>query len=210
MSDDFENGVEDLKDAVLRSSTDLTVSQSDLRDILGFLTKVVQVVDQTFQDVYTLAIELVYVTPDDLMSGRARRLQQNLDLLVARSHYQQTEEICSRLKHLRTRFDEYVRPAISHLPSQDGWRDLFWLIEEREGRIITLVERSASRLRDELKNIDVRQLQRVNDAARDLTDQLRPLLGELRNLTNEILGLSGRPGFLELTGNREELTRIRW
>ena len=27
---------------------------------------------------------------------------------------------------------------------------------------------------------------------------------------NEILGLSGRPGFLELTGNREELTRIRW
>jgi hypothetical protein len=51
------------------------------------------------------------------------------------------------------RFDEYVKPAISHLGSQDGWRDLFWLIEEREGLIITLIDSSARQLRTELDNL---------------------------------------------------------
>lgn len=49
---------------MLQTSTDLGVNDTDLRDILAFLTKVVQVVDQSFQDVYTLAIELAYVGPE--------------------------------------------------------------------------------------------------------------------------------------------------
>jgi hypothetical protein len=207
MNTEFEHVVSDIKGAVFQSASELSGSPNDLRDILGFLTKVVQVVDQAFQDVYTLAVELAYVTAEDATSGRIRRLQQNLDLLVGRSHYRDAEEICSRLKHLRTRFEEYVRPAISNVGEQTQWHDLFWLIEEREGRIVALVQGASLQLRQELDRLEPRHIDRVNRAARDLMNELRPLHRELRELTNEVLGLSGRPGFLELTGNRRELAR---
>jgi len=207
MSTEFEGVVSDIKDAVFRSTSELSSSPNDLRDILSFLTKVVQVVDQAFQDVYTLAVDLAYVTAEDVASGRIRRLQQNLDLLVGRSHYRDAEEICSRLKHLRIRFDEYVRPAINNIGEQRLWENLFWLIEEREGRIMDLVHGASSELRRELDRLDTQHIDRVNQAARQLMNELRPLLGDLRELTNNVLGLSGRPGFLELTGNREVLAK---
>lgn len=213
MSADFERVVDEIKDVLYQSASDAAVSPSDLRDILSFLTKVTQVVDQSFQDVYTLAIELSYVTLADLTSGRIKRLQQGLDLLVGHSHYREAEEICSRLKHLRIRFEDFVKPAVSHLSTERDWSSLFWLIEEREGRIIMLVNQATWEMRQQIEELSNRKrptensVKQINRSARKLVDELRPLIGDLRNLTNEILGLSGRPGFLELTEDRRQLSR---
>jgi len=204
---DFEQVVEQIKAAVLETSTSQSVNDTDLRDVLAFLTKVVQVVDQSFQDVYTLAIELAYLGPGDVGTERMRRLQMDLELLMATSHYRESLEICSRLKHLKKRFEDYVRPAIRHLPGQTDWRQLFWLIEDREGLIVRLVEGSARDLQHELGRVRDGDLKEVNRTARALADQLRPLLLELREMTNQVLGLSGHPGFLELTRDRTELSR---
>lgn len=203
----FKEVVQELKEAVVEASANSQVDDADLRDILAFLTKVVQVVDQSFQDVYTLAVELAYLREEDLSSERFRRLRMELELLMASSHYRESLEICSRLKHLKTRFNDYIRPAISQLPGEASWQQLFWLIEDREGRVIRLVENTARELRDALERIEGGDLRRVCDSARKLADDLRPLLSELRELTNQILGLSGRVGFLELTRNRSKLGR---
>jgi hypothetical protein len=206
-SNKFAQVVDQIKNAVIATSTDPNINDADLRNVLGFLTKVVQVIDQSFQDVYTLAIELAYLDPNDVGAERVRRLQKELDLLLATSHYRESLEICSRLKHLKLRFEQYILPTISHLQTQTDWRQLFWLIEDREGRIIQLVEGAADELRRELQRARAGDVSTVNRAARKLADELRPLLAELREMTNEILGLSGPRGFLELTRDRSELSR---
>ncbi len=186
-------------------SLDRRMPDDDLRDVLSFLVKVTQVIDQAFQDVLTLAIELAYLTPADASYERIRRLQMELDLLTARSHYRESLEICSRLKHLRKQFEQYIRPTIQGLAKDQEWRELFWLIEDREGRIIMLVENTAIALSRELGRAQNSNVSAVNATSRSLVAELRPLLADLRDMTNQILGLSGRPGFLELTRDRAAL-----
>lgn len=202
---DFDQIVGQLRDAVTSVSLDRQMPEDDLRDVLSFLVKVAQVVDQSFQDVLTLAIELAYLSPADASSDRISRLQMEIELLTARSHYRESLEICSRLKHLKAQFEQHIRPTIQGFTKAADWQQLFWLIEDREGRIIRLVESTAWTLRNELdraRNSDVRG---VNATARSLVAELRPLLADLRDMTNQILGLSGREGFLELTRDRSAL-----
>jgi hypothetical protein len=104
-------------------------------------------------------------------------------------------------------FEQQVGPLINHLPGQGEWRGLFWLIEEREGRIITLVQQTTWQLGHELDSLDRTNLPSFRDSARTLVQEMRPLLTELRDLTNKIMGFSGKPGFLELTNDRAELKR---
>lgn len=205
MMTEFDKIVDQLRGAVASASLDPRMSDDDLRDILAFLVKVTQVVDQTFQDVLTLAIEASYLSPQKTSYDRLERLQVELDLLTTRSHYRESLEICSRLKHLKEQFERHIRPAIAILPDADRWRELFWLIEEREGRIIAVVEQAAWQLRAELDQARGGHIGQVNTVARQLVDTLRPLLSELRELTNRLLGLSGRQGFLELTNDRSAL-----
>ncbi|MDX0499556.1 hypothetical protein GOC68_25555 [Sinorhizobium medicae] len=66
---DFEEVVSQLRTAVLAAGNDPDVSGSDLRDILAFLVKVTQVVDQSFQDIYALAVELAYLESSEVDGG---------------------------------------------------------------------------------------------------------------------------------------------
>ena len=81
------------------SATNRALSGADLRRVLSFLAKVAQVVDQAFQDVYSVLIELKYLSIRDLYTGRATELRKQLDMIQARSRYRDAEEICSRLYH---------------------------------------------------------------------------------------------------------------
>lgn len=202
---EFDQIVRQLSQAVASASLDARMPDDDLRDVLSFLVKVAQVVDQTFQDVLTLAIECAYLTPGRELPERLRRLQLELELLTARSHYRESLEICSRLKHLKQQFESHIKPTIKGLANAQEWQQLFWLIEDREGRIISLVEDTARTLRDELERAQAGDVRAVTALARKLVDDLRPLLVDLRELTNRILGLSGRHGFLELTRDRTAL-----
>ncbi len=194
----------------IRQLVELTTSSSeasgaDLRRILAFLAKVSQVVDQAFSDVLAVLIEVKFLGPEDFDTGRIRELQREVNLLVARSYYRDAVEICSRLKHLRGQFDDQIRPLIDRLGESDRWRDVFWLIEEREGRIITLVESAVRDLDQQLSSATIADLPRLKSAAAERAQTVRLAVSELRGLTNEILGLSGADGLLELTDDRSEL-----
>jgi hypothetical protein len=201
--------VNEIEDVLGVATADPGISSADLRRVLAFLAKVAQVVDQSFQDVLAVLIEFKFVTANDLNSGRVRLLDKELELLVSRSRYRDAEEICSRLSHLRVRYEEQIEPVISHLLGSErrGWRELFWLVEEREGRIILLVQSSLRQLKELLSTMKADDVPRLNLTAAEMADALRSQLTELRCLTNEIMGLSGRPGFLELTSNRDALTK---
>lgn len=203
---DLEQIVHQLEDMLGAAIDDPRLSGNDLRRVLAFLTKVVQVVDQAFQDVFAVLIDFKYLSADDIASGRFMEMRKNLDLLLARSRYRDAEEICSRLHHLRTQYETQIHPLVDRLQGNDRWRQVFWLIEEREGRIIMLVNQTVyelARLFD-TAHADIDEIRQV---AGGMADKIRLLLIELRNLTNEIMGFSDHAGFMELTEDRDALAR---
>lgn len=195
-------------DALVQTAVaETTLEAPELRRVLKFISQVVQVVEQSFQEVLTLLLDIKFLRKDDLNPQRLVELRKNAELLTARSYYRDAAEICSRLKHLSEIFDKFVKPTVSRLPSYTDWQSVFGLIEHREGRIIRLIEESAREIDGLLERVDANDLSTVQTSASLRIEELRSHLKSLHDLNGRILGLSGGVGFLELTANRGELQR---
>src|SRR3954470_17431526 len=92
------------------SSTD--IAAPDLRTVLKFVNKVVQLVDEAFQDVYVVLVDISLLDDDDLGTDRVKEARRSLALLTAKSKYRDAEEICSRLHHLTDDYREHVGPIV--------------------------------------------------------------------------------------------------
>lgn len=181
---------------------------ADVRRVLRFLAQVVQVIEQAFQDVLGLLVEVSYLSDAELSDPRRMdELGKSAAMLTARSHYRDAAEICSRLKHLSQSFDQFIRPTVEHLPEFTSWAGVFGLIEHREGRIIALVEQTAREIESLLNRAATSTLPRIRSEASARSMELKSLLGEFHSLNGRIIGYSGRAGFLQLTSNRTELER---
>ncbi|MET0527596.1 MAG: hypothetical protein ABW003_04495 [Microvirga sp.] len=131
-------------------------------------------------------------------------MRQQLELLAARSRYRDAEEICSRLSTLRSTYEENIR----HLIQEDNrheWSGLFGIIEEREGRIVSPVREQMEDLLSELSRIE------EQGGSHDLykltspkIEEIKAQMAELNSFTNRILGLSGKPGMLEMLKDPSE------
>ncbi len=201
--DQLVNQLSDMAETVAR---DENISNFDLRRTLRFLSKVIQVVEQAFQDVLSTLIEFKYITADDLHSGRLKQLAKELELLQSRSRYRDAEEICSRLHHLGDFYRSEIRPITEQLPENELWWGVFQLLDEYEGRIIMLVHHSIGKLQNLISGMNVTEISLV--AAHD-AEAIRESLSKLRSLNSQILGLSGNVGLLEMTEDRESLSRTR-
>ncbi|WP_437673237.1 hypothetical protein [Sorangium sp. So ce131] len=189
---------------VAAAAADAQLNAQDVRRVLRFVARVAHVVEQALQDVCGLALEVKHVKPGD--SEQIDRLRRELDLVLARSEYSKAEEICSRLRHLREQFERDVALLLRCSRGDARWHELFWLLEEREGRIIQLIQSCTSTMAERLAALSDaglfgRSLARsetektADDAAREILRSLR----ELREIRDRIFGLSGQEGFLELT-----------
>jgi len=190
--------------AVVEATTDPQLTAQDARRVLRFVARVAHVVEQALQDVYGLAIEVKHVSVGD--KQEIGRLQRELDLVCSRSEYSKAEEICSRLRHLREHFEQDVALLLRCSRGDARWQQLFWLLEEREGRIIELVNDCTRTMGDHLQALSesgwtsrsqagARSAKAADDAARAIHGSLR----QLREIRDRIFGVSGQEGFLELT-----------
>ncbi|MBF0456542.1 MAG: hypothetical protein HQK99_01435 [Nitrospirae bacterium] len=205
---ELERVVHQIEDMLVSAVDDRSISDYDLRQLLRFIAKVVQIVEQAFQDVFSVLIDFKYLSVEDFHSRRLVELRKNLDLLLARSRYRDAEEICSRLHHLREQFNTQIEPLVAHLQRYKEWQNLFWLIEEREGRIIRMVERTVYDISNMAGVLTESNISEINEEAGMMANNIKLPLDELRFLTNQIMGFSGRPGLLELTsdGSRSTLS----
>ena len=154
-ANDLSELVRQIDNVVETSVLGSPLPDHDLRSLLLFISQVIQVVEQAFQDVIGILVDVSLLRLEDLGDGgQLRDLQRRIGLLTARSYYRDAAEICSRLKYLGENFDQYIRPKVSHLPGYSGWGGVFGLIEHREGRIIRLVEDTARDLEDALSNLN--------------------------------------------------------
>lgn len=193
-----------LLDAVATSGASQRLNAEEQRRVLRFVVKVVHVVEQALQEVYGLAIEVKHIQSGNVKE--INRLLHELDLVLSRSAFSKTEEICSRLRNLRLLFESDVSLLLQCSQGDPRWYELFSLFEEHEGRIIRLVQRAISDLAKALETLrspgvfgaskeKTKAYQTADNASRELLTSLR----ELRDLRDRILGLSGKVGFLELT-----------
>lgn len=191
--------ISDVQDMVETVASDRNISNSDLRRVLKFLTKVVQVVDQAFEDVYTTLIDFKFLTAKDITSGRLNDLRRELVLLHARDRYRDAEQICSRLHGLSEQYEQHIAPIVAHLKTSPKWYLLFDLLDEHEGRIIGMVDGAIMQLDRMLRRVDETSLISIRQTATEKADAIRMSLVDLRSLKDQILGLSGVPGLMELT-----------
>jgi len=204
--------VRELGGLVEASTTDASLSGEEHRRVLRFVARVAHVVEQAVQDVYALSIEIRHVKPGD--GEEIDRLRRELDLILVRSAYAKSEEICSRLGNLRDVFEKDVAQLLRCSRGDPRWHDLFFLLDEREGRIIQLVQAAvwelSSRL-DSLRSAGFFQRGRAHAAAAESADdvmmELHAALVDLRKIRDAIFGVSGTAGFLELTATDPEGVR---
>ncbi len=207
---DLEFVVDELRHMVGAVSADHTIPSPDLRRVLRFIAKVVQVVDQAFQDVYATLIDVKYLTVDDVKSDhRLNQLRKDIDLLRARDRYRDAEQICSRLHQLREQYDQQIEPIIRHVAARETWGHVFRLLDAYEGEIIRIVNSSIWELQELLSgSFDERKVESVRSIASAKAESIRSSLVKLEFVRDQILGLSGAEGFLELTEtDRETLDR---
>lgn len=196
-------------DEMLESSVgERSLADYDLRTLLLFISEVIQIIEQAFQHVMGILVDVSLLQPEDLSDReRLTSLQRRVALLTARSYYRDAAEICSRLKHLGENFNNHIRPKVRHLPDFPGWGGVFGLIDDREGRIIQLVESTAVEIESALAQLDSATLPSTTAMAKQRKEELRAMLGELHKLNGRILGYSGNVGFLELTADRRTLQK---
>jgi len=204
VEEELDQLVDQLSDMAETAAHDENISNPDLRRTLRFLSKVIQVVEQAFQDVLSTLIEFKYITAEDLNSGRLQQLAKELDLLQSRSRYRDAEEICSRLHHLGDYYRAEISPITEQLPNNQSWLEVLRLLDEYEGRIIGLVKTSIWELQNLLSEKDVAE---INSVAGIRSQAIRESLTKLRSLNSQILGLSGNVGLLEMTEDREPSSR---
>jgi hypothetical protein len=162
------------------------------------------VAEQAFQDVVAVLIEIKYLTPVDIHSTRVRELQKEVELLTVRSRYRDAEEICSRLHHLSEQYHQQIAPLVMGVADAHGWQGIFGLINEHEGRLIMLVHHTTWELRQRLEALDASSLDELTRFAAEQLEAVRKALDQLRELSNQILGVSGTAGLLELTAEGGE------
>ena len=90
--------VTEVEGVALATAQSQEVSDNELSEVLSFLAKVSHVVEQAFRGV--ILIEIKFLRPNDLQPDRMQRLRHKTDLVLARSHFRDAEEICSRLRTL--------------------------------------------------------------------------------------------------------------
>jgi hypothetical protein len=146
------------------------LNSPDLRRVLAFIAKVSQVAEQALQDVVAVLVDIKYLTAADLDSSRIRELQKQIELLTVRSRYRDVEEICSRLHHLSDQYHQQIAPLVSGVQDGYSWQGIFGLINEHEGRLITLVHQTTHELQEQLRHVEPATLHQLTlFAARQLS-----------------------------------------
>ena len=203
---ELESLVDEVRKMLTTVATDRTVASPELRRVLRFVTKVVQVVDQAFQDVYATLIDFKYVSLQELQSeSRLRQMRKDIELLRAHDRYRDAEQICSRLHALGDQYREQIEPIIDHLQDRSAWQRIFALIDEYEGAIIRLVNETIWELEQLLTEpFDDAKATSIRSLAGTKAERIRLSLLELEALRDRVLGLSGQEGFLELTGTSRD------
>jgi hypothetical protein len=177
-----------------------TAKPDEARNVLKFISQLVQVVDDALGEVMATMIDFKYVTPNDLRSDWGTRTAALEKLLTGRT-YRAAADICDRLEALEQRYYEHLAPTIEEVSNVESWNRVFSLLQQHEGGIVRLVDDTVESLCAMAEEATEGTLPDIRAHAKAKVDEIRRAIDQLRDVRNEILGLSGSQGMLELLGS---------
>ena len=215
MSSKYDKLVSAMRDFLRAVTQDGNLGENDLHQVLSFVSDVAQVVDQAFSDVLRVFAKYEHISEVDLMMANLPLLASELKGLRSRQYYKDAGDICGQLKTLSYTYTANIAPCIKHLIRADEWREFFWLLDEREGQVVELVNESVGKLQKSLyiytcfPEFDayywveqgdsmLPSLDTIHNVALESSKQIRSMIAEIKEIKNAILGLSGKPGLLQL------------
>lgn len=204
----FNQLADELQDFTNVVITKAHLDAPSLRKVLSFIVKVSNVAEQAFQDVLTVLIDIKYLSEEDIQSRKIIELQKQIEFLTVRSKYRDVEEICSRLHHLTDQFQNGLAPLLKDVTNAYSWEGIFGLINEHEGRLINLVHQISWQLKDKIEKLNSYSLEDLKKFAKEQLEAVRFGLDQLRDLSNKILGASGKVGLLELLATNENANAL--
>jgi hypothetical protein len=176
------------------------------RDMVIFIDRVVEVVEQAYRDVFRLAVELKFIPNHELTKEGIAKYQRDAERLRERDKYRDVEFICGRLHVLRRQFHEEGFDKLT-AGFERSFRELIYLIDDREGELIRIASDFMYFVFEGLQSIQ-RSISNTSEA-RHLRDDLaaqiesripemRSSLEELHVIHNRILPTMGGEGLMEL------------
>jgi Effector-associated domain 11 len=195
---DLINQLKLMTQAVIDSAN---IDVTDSRKVLRFISKLTQVINQAFNNIYPILIEVSLLRDSDLGSDKIQDLRREVKLLSARDYYRNVELICGQLNELQAQYQANIEPIISHFTDvqKKEFKEVLHLLDQHEGYLIGMVNSMIYEIDMKLDGLD--QKQSVSDVvgfASEHAKEFKKSLNELNLLSNKILGISGKEGLLEL------------
>jgi hypothetical protein len=195
---DLINQLKLMTQAVIDSAN---IDVTDSRKVLRFISKLTQVINQAFNNIYPILIEVSLLRDSDLGSNKIQDLRREVKLLSARDYYRNVELICGQLNELQAQYQANIEPIIGHFTSDQKkqFREVLYLLDQHEGYLINMVSNMIYEIDTKLDGLDQKQsVADVVSFASEHAKEFKKSLNELNLLSNKILGISGKEGLLEL------------
>lgn len=187
------------------------IETEGLKKLLILISSIVLGCQTSFNKQIQLLIELKYFSENNDIE----KFQEEIDHLLLYTYKSSYfENYCRKLRELKKNHESIVIPELlkANLENLDNWLELFlefegtpWeyyeienMMREEISTILSLLNNSNSQ-----KNYEL-----IRKKATSYIKLLNNYLSELQNLNNQILGLSGKTGFLELVNIPERLQEV--
>ena len=195
---DLINQLKLMTQAVIENAN---IDVTDSRRVLRFISKLTQVINQAFNNIYPILIEVSLLRDSDLGSDKIQELRREVKLLTSRDYYRDVQLICGQLNELQAQYRDNIEPIINNFTvvQKNEFREVFYLIDQHEGYLIGIVNNMTYDIDRQLD--DLAQTQSVDKLVTFASEQakiFKQSINELNLLGNKILGVSGKEGLLEL------------
>jgi Effector-associated domain 11 len=195
---DLINQLKLMTQAVIDSAN---IDVTDSRKVLRFISKLTQVINQAFNNIYPILIEVSLLRDSDLGSDKIQELRREVKLLTSRDYYRDVQLICGQLNELQGQYRDNIEPIINNFTAnqKNEFKEVFYLIDQHEGYLIRIVNDMTYEIDQKLDNLN--RTHSVDDLVSFASEQaqiFKQSINELNLLGNKILGVSGKEGLLEL------------
>jgi hypothetical protein len=195
---DLINQLKMMTQAVIDSAN---IDVTDSRKVLRFISKLTQVINQAFNNIYPILIEVSLLRDSDLGSDKIQELRREVKLLTSRDYYRDVQLICGQLNEIHAQYRESIEPIINNFtPNQKNeFREVFYLIDQHEGYLIGIVNNMTYDLDRQLDDLaHNHSVGKLVAFASEQAQVFKQSINELNLLGHKILGVSGKEGLLEL------------
>lgn len=184
------------------ATADRTLDGAGRRRALGFVTGIVQVLDEALVHVYLRLQACRYLEAGDVRPDQLAAIKRELDVEADSSSSAEVQHITRRLGELKEQYEQNMRADVG---DDDAWRGAEYMLDDRSGQLIQVLGGAVAPLISRLESAaGDEELTAIRRTASEKAEALRHVINALQSFRSRLLGLSDDDGYFQQTEDREE------